>query len=75
MRRRVRREAADRFGKLPVHSDALSATGLIPRDRYVDEPLQEVALFGRRGTPCIFELFVRGEVLAGTDQLDAGIKP
>jgi hypothetical protein len=41
----------------------------------VDESLQEVAFFGRRNAPGVLELLVRGEVLAGADQLDAGLKP
>jgi hypothetical protein len=40
----------------------------------VDESLQEVPFFGRRGTPCVLELFVRGEVLAGADELEALFK-
>jgi hypothetical protein len=44
-----------------------SAPGLIPGDRNVNESLQEVAFFGRRGAPCVLELFMCREVLTGAD--------
>jgi hypothetical protein len=40
----------------------------------MDEALEEVALFGRSCAPGSFELLVRGEVLAGTDEVDAFVK-
>jgi hypothetical protein len=36
----------------------------------VDEPLQEVALRGRRRAPLVLEHLVRREVVAATDQLE-----
>jgi hypothetical protein len=37
----------------------------------VHEPLEEVAFGRRRCAPGVFELFVRGEVLAGPDQFES----
>lgn len=66
---RERLQPADRLRELALRSDLASAARLVPRDRDVDEPLEEVALVGRRGAPGVLELLVRGEVLAGADQL------
>jgi hypothetical protein len=71
---RVRREAPDRLCELPLHADLPAAACLVPGDSNVNESLQEVSFCARRGSPGILELFVRGEVLAGTDQLDARFK-
>ena len=70
MRGRVGRQAADRLLELALGADLPAAAGLIPRDGDVDEPLEEVALGRRRGAPGELELLVRGEVLAGTDELN-----
>ncbi len=40
----------------------------------MDEPLQEVALLGRRLPPLVLELLVRGEELAGGDQLETAVE-
>jgi hypothetical protein len=70
----VRAQPTVRLLELALHPDAPPALGLVPRDRDVNEPLQEVAFLGRRRAPCILELLVRGEVLAAPDQVDAGFK-
>ena len=75
MRRRIRPESADRLRQLPFAADAPAAPRLVPRDRHVDETLEEIALFARRDAPGVLELLVRGEVLAAADQLDASLKP
>jgi hypothetical protein len=72
---RIRRQPPDRLLELALGADAPPAAGLVPRDRDVDEPLEEVALLGRRRAPGQLELLVRGEVLAGADQLEPGKEP
>jgi hypothetical protein len=67
MVRRIRREPAARFLELPGASNVIAAPGLVPGDGDMDEPLQEVALLGRRLAPGRFQLFVRGEELAAAD--------
>jgi hypothetical protein len=74
MGRPIRREPADRLRELSLGRDGAAASGLVPRDRHVDEPLQEVAFLRRGGAPFVLELLVRGEVLAGADQLEPAIK-
>ncbi|HXY85327.1 MAG TPA: hypothetical protein VEH52_07565 [Gaiellaceae bacterium] len=68
--RRVGTEATNRLLELSLRPDPASPRCLVPRDRDVDEPLQEVALLGRRSTPRVLELLVRREVLARADQLE-----
>jgi len=46
-------------------ADAPAAPGLVPGDRDVHEPLEEIALVGPRGAPGRLERLVRREVLAG----------
>ena len=75
MRRRVRRQAAYGFRELSLHSDRPAASGLVPRDRDVHEPLQEIAFFERSDAPGVLELLVRREVLAPADQLETRFKP
>jgi hypothetical protein len=67
-------QAPDGLGELSFGTDPASASCLVPRDRDVDEPLEEVALLCRRRAPGILELLVRGEVLARADQLEPGLK-
>jgi len=69
-----RREAPESLRELTLGADPSSASRLIPRDRDVHEPLEEVALLGRRRAPRVLELLVRGEVLARSDQLEAPFK-
>ena len=68
---RVRRETAQCLRELPLGADLASAPRLIPGDRHVYETLKEVALLGGRCAPRVLELLVRGEVLAGPNQLDS----
>ena len=70
MRRRVRPESAARLLELTLAADPVAPAGLVPRDRDVDEPLQEVALRRLRCAPVELEVLVGGEVLAGADQLE-----
>jgi hypothetical protein len=72
---RERRESPRSFFELPLASHAVAAAGLIPGDGDVHEPLEEVALVCDRRTPRIFERFVRLEVLAGADQVEAVAEP
>ena len=61
----VGREAPARLLELAFAADPVTAPGLVPGDRHVNEPLEEVA-FGRLGgTPRVFQLLVSGEELAG----------
>ena len=71
---RKRREPSGRLLELPLAADAVPAPGLVPRDRDVDEALEEV-LLGRLGCPPReLELLMRGEELAGPDQLEPAIE-
>jgi hypothetical protein len=72
MRRCKRFQPADRLRELPLGADRASAAGLIPGNRDVHEALEEVTLLGGRRAPCVLELLVRGEVLAGPNQLNPG---
>jgi hypothetical protein len=63
----VRREAAGGLLELPLAADTVAAARLVPRDREVDEPLEEVALLGRRGAPRVLELLVGREELAAAN--------
>jgi hypothetical protein len=69
MGRRVRPEPAARLRELAFAADPISATRLVPGDRHVDEPLEEVALGGRRCAPGDLEILVGCEVLARPNQL------
>ena len=71
VRRRVRRQAADRLRKLPLGANAAPAPSLVPGDGDVDEALEEVALLGRCCAPSVLELLVGREIIAAADQLDA----
>ena len=71
---RVRRQPPERLGQLTLGADAPAAARLVPGDRHVHEPLEEVAFVLRRRAPGVLELLVRGEILAGADQLDARLK-
>src|SRR5712691_9893560 len=74
MRRRERLESPHGLGQLPFRADLAPASGLIPLNGDVHQALKEVTLLGGRRAPGIFKLLVRGEILAGADQLDAGLK-
>jgi hypothetical protein len=67
---RVRPEPSRSLLQLALAANAVAAPGLVPRDRDVDEPLEEVALFGCRRAPGVLELLVGGEELACADQVE-----
>ena len=75
MRRPVGAQATSRLLELALASRTVSAPGVQPGDRDVHEPLQEVALIGRRLPPLVLELFVRLEVRAGSNQLQPPLEP
>src|SRR5438132_13807362 len=56
--------------ELAPAADPPPSAGLVPGDRDVDEPLEEVALRRLGRAPCFLERLVRREVLAATQQLD-----
>jgi hypothetical protein len=74
VRRRERRKPPRGLLELAGRRDRPAATGLVPRDRHVHEPLVEVALRGVRGAPDELELLVRLEVPAFPDQLEATLQ-
>jgi len=65
---RVGLQPPDRLGELTFHPDSPPAARLVPRDRDVDEPLEEVPLLAGGGAPRVLELLVRGEVLAAANE-------
>jgi hypothetical protein len=71
MRGAVWRKPAARLLELSFGADPFAAPGLVPGDRDVHEPLEEVPLAGLGGAPRVFQLLVSGEELAGPDQLEA----
>lgn len=74
MRGRIRRQAPARLLELPLAAHTVTAAGLVPRDRDVNEPLQEVSLRRLGGSPGVLELLVRGEILAAADQLQPAVE-
>jgi hypothetical protein len=74
MRRRVRRQPAMCLLELAFAADLVVSACLVPGDGDVNQPLEEVALLGLGGTPCVLELLVRGEELAAADQLEAALE-
>ena len=74
MRGRVRGEAAECLVKLAAAAHAVPAPRLVPRDCDVHEALEEVAFRFVRRTPRKLELFVGGEELATTDELNPLLK-
>ena len=71
MARPVAAEAPLRLHELPLAAVPVAAFGVEPGDGDVDEPLEEVALAGRRRAPLVLELLVRLEVRALADQLQS----
>jgi hypothetical protein len=69
--RRVRRKPTPRLVQLALAPDSVSASGLIPGNGDVDEPLEEVSLVGLRCPPGLLEELVGGEVLAVRDLVEA----
>ena len=72
MRGRERAEPALRLLELALAADPVAPAGLVPGDDRVHEPLEEVALVRRRGTPGFLERLVCLEVAPGSCELDAG---
>jgi hypothetical protein len=60
--------------ELPLAPDAVPAPGLVPGDRDVHEPLEEILLLGGACPPGVLELLVCGEELAVPNQLEAALK-
>jgi hypothetical protein len=69
--RRVRRQAAVGLRELALAADAIAAAGLVPGDRHVDEPLEEVPLRPLGRAPGVLECLVRGKELSAADQVEA----
>ena len=74
MRGSKRLQAPHRFRELSLGADAPAAPGLVPGDRDVHEPLEEVTFLCWRGAPRELELLVRVEVAAVADQPQAALK-
>ena len=74
MLRRVRREATRGLLELPLTTDPPAALRLVPRDRDMDEPLEEIALLLGGGAPGQLELLVGREELAAADELDSSLE-
>ena len=60
--------------ELTLAAGLVTAAGVEPGDRDVDEPLEEVALAGWGITPLVLELLVRLEVRALADQLQPSLE-
>jgi hypothetical protein len=74
MRGRKRSQASCRLLELAFAPDAVPAPGLVPGDRDVHEPLEEILLLGGACPPGVLELLVCGEELTAADQLEAALK-
>ena len=61
MRGGVRRQAAGSLLELPRRTWLVAVGGMVPGDRHVDEPLEEVPLPRRRLAPFLLEFLVRVE--------------
>jgi hypothetical protein len=70
MLRCVRTESPRRLLELALASRAVLALRVEPRDRDVDESLEEVSLLARGASPFVLELFVGVEVAPHADQLE-----
>jgi hypothetical protein len=68
-----RRQPTLGFLELSLEPDAVPAPCLVPRDRHVDEALEEVLLGGLGRSPGVLERLVRREVLAPLDQLETAL--
>ena len=73
MFRRVALEPAECLLQLPRRADAVAPAGLVPRDRDVDEALEEVPLLVVGGPPRELELLVRREEPACPNVGEAGL--
>jgi hypothetical protein len=70
VRRRERGKTARGLFELPLASDLVAASGLVPGDDDVDEPLEEVLLGGLGGAPGVLERLVGREVLAVAGEVE-----
>ena len=70
VRRSVGAEPPRRLLELPLAAYFVSAPGLVPGDRDVDEALEEVALRRLGRSPGVLEHLVGVVVAAGPDQLE-----
>jgi hypothetical protein len=68
-------EPPRRLFELPLAARPVSATGVVPGDRHVDEALEEVLLRGVGRPPGVLQRFVRLEVFAAADQLETIPQP
>ena len=68
------RESPRRLLELPPRCDGTAAAGLVPGDRDVDEPLEEVALLRLCGAPDVLEHLVRREELILPDQVEPALE-
>jgi hypothetical protein len=75
MRRPVRLEPAGRLLELTLAARTVRARGVMPRDRDVDEPLEEVALGVRGVPPLVLELLVGLEIRPRPDQSEPLLQP
>jgi hypothetical protein len=60
--------------ELALAAGTVAASGLVPRDDYVDQALEEVLLGRIRGSPGVFERLVRLEVLAGAGEVEPALE-
>lgn len=67
----IRSEPPLRLLQLALAANPVSPPRLVPRHGDVDEPLEEVALFGVGCAPDILEHLMGGEILARFDQAEA----
>jgi hypothetical protein len=67
-------EPAHGLLQLALAAGSVAASGLVPGDYDMDEPLKEVLLRGLGGAPRILERLVRREVLAGSREVEAALE-
>jgi hypothetical protein len=75
MGRAIRGESPHRLLELAFAARPVAAAGVVPGDGDVNEPLEEVALPGRRLAPLVLELLVRLEIRSRTDEFDPLFQP
>jgi hypothetical protein len=74
MNGRIGRKPPSRFLELALAAHTVAPPGLVPGDRDVDEPLEEIAFGRRSGAPRIFQLLMGREEVAGPNQLQAALE-
>jgi len=72
--RQIAAETTLRLLQLALTARAVPTCGVVPCDRHVNEPLEEVPLGCRRGEPFLLELLVRLEVFAIANQLQSAFE-